>query len=569
MNIRKLLIDLSLSELVGISNKKEKVRMELIPDPRVLIMGLRDTGYDTNTALADVVDNSVDANADLIEVDIRLDVRNNPSVMIADDGCGMNKAALIDGMKYGSSDTSAKDPKRLGKFGLGLKTASTAFCRRFSVLSRANADEPIYMATWDLDNVVNKGVWEMDIVEEKSIPAAYLSKLKKIMGEGGHGTLVVWEKVDRFASGKPSQKNIDKIASNFSQYASMIYHRFLDKNDNRARNLTMKINGKELEPWDPFCLSEMHSNDDMGTVRVAGPIERECEVLLENGNVEKAPFLLEAYVLPDKDSFSSEEAKKKANIKNNNMGFYVYRENRMIAAGDWLGLRSAEPHDSLYRAEFTFDHRLDAAFKIDVKKSKITLNPDLADWLSTWIRRGLSFAEDRYRNRTNKAVSKNVSDYHIEPDKNIQQNEKYVTESKVELVGDIRSDGTQDVKISNANNNLEEPAVISIKIAPDDKPGVTIVLDDVRGGALWEPSYRDGHHCVIINPNHPFYQKVYYPNQKSGVTMIGLDSMLWAFVEAEYGTINDYQKRDFEDFRMKISSILSRLVDSLPEPDID
>ena len=566
MNTEKLLIDLLLSELAGIANKKEKY-MKLIPDPRVLIMGLRDTGYDTNTALADVVDNSVDAEASLIEVNIRLDVRNNPSVMIADNGCGMDKAALIDGMKYGSSDTSTKDPKRLGKFGLGLKTASTAFCRRFSVLSRANVADPIYMATWDLDNVVTKGEWEMDIIEESLIPKPYLAVLKNIMGNAGHGTLVVWEKVDRFASGKPTQKNIDKIASNFSQYASMIYHRFLDKNDSRARNLTMKINGKELEPWDPFCLSEMR-DDDTGTIRIAGPVNKDCDVILENGETEKAAFLLEAYVLPDKDSFSSEEAKKKANIKNNNMGFYVYRENRMIASGDWLGLRSSEPHDSLYRAEFSFNHRLDAAFKIDVKKSKITLNPDLADWLSTWIKPGLRCAEDRYRNRTNQSVSKNASDYHIEPDKNIQQSEKYVTDSKIELVGDIRSDGTQNVKVRNSNN-LEEPAVISIKIAPDDKPGVTIILDDVRGGALWEPSYRDGHHCVIINPNHPFYQKVYYPNKKSGVTMIGLDSLLWAFVEAEYGTINEYQKRDFEDFRMKISRILLELVKSLPEPDID
>ena len=103
----------------------------LVPDPEVLIMGLRDTGYETNTALADVVDSSVDASASKISINIRLDINKQPSVVIADNGCGMTREELIDGMKYGSTSTLTKDPRRLGKFGLGLKTASTAFCRRF------------------------------------------------------------------------------------------------------------------------------------------------------------------------------------------------------------------------------------------------------------------------------------------------------------------------------------------------------------------------------------------------------------------------------------------------------
>ena len=123
-------------------------------------------------------------------------------------------------------------------------------------------------------------------------------------------------------------------------------------------------------------------------------------------------------------------------------------------------------------------------------------------------------------------------------------------------------------EITNANTP-NGPCVVSITIAPDETPGVSILTsDNVKGGALWEPTFKDDHQSVIINTNHPFYQKVYYPNLKDGITMTGLDSLLWACVEAEYGIMNELQKKDFEEFRMKVSSILARLVEDLPDPEV-
>lgn len=289
----------------------------LIPDPEVLIMGLRDTGYDTNTALADVVDNSVDAAASCIKVMIRLDRYNNPSVMIADNGCGMNREELIDGMKYGSSSTLYKDPRRLGKFGLGLKTASTAFCKRFSVISRASAADSVYMATWDLDNVVRENKWNLEIVGENDIPSAFKSVFDDITSDTGHGTLVVWEKADRL----PNKKiPLDRVAAKFADYASLIYHRFLDENDSRARTFEMSVNGIRLEPNDPFCLREMR-DDDTGTIKTGNGSDKECTVQMEDGTEKEATFHLQGYVLPTKENFSSKESLEKANINNHNMGF--------------------------------------------------------------------------------------------------------------------------------------------------------------------------------------------------------------------------------------------------------
>src|SRR5687768_4933400 len=107
----------------------------LPPDPSRLIEGLRDTGYTFNTALADIVDNSVDAKATMIHIWMRMDTDGEITVSVADNGHGMDEAALMNAMTYGAK--SKKDKSCLGKFGLGLKTASTAFCRSLSVVSRA------------------------------------------------------------------------------------------------------------------------------------------------------------------------------------------------------------------------------------------------------------------------------------------------------------------------------------------------------------------------------------------------------------------------------------------------
>ena len=131
----------------------------LPPNPSRLIEGLRDTGYDFNTALADVIDNSVDAGASHIAVRIDMDAEGDIVISVADNGCGMNRDALLNGMTYGAA--GHPDPRRLGKFGLGLKTASTAFCRKLSVISRDSGTAKPLKAIWDLDHVEKVGNWEL------------------------------------------------------------------------------------------------------------------------------------------------------------------------------------------------------------------------------------------------------------------------------------------------------------------------------------------------------------------------------------------------------------------------
>src|SRR5687768_16355260 len=109
--------------------------IEVIPDARRHMRSLSDMGYDFAQAIADVVDNSIAAEATEVRIDIEFD-GDESWVRIADNGAGMRPEVLKEAMRYGANREYDEDD--LGKFGLGLKTASMSQCRRLTVASRWN-----------------------------------------------------------------------------------------------------------------------------------------------------------------------------------------------------------------------------------------------------------------------------------------------------------------------------------------------------------------------------------------------------------------------------------------------
>ena len=547
--------------------------LELVPDPAVLITGLRDTGYDFNTSLSDIVDNSVDAGADNIE--IRMDLvmvgrGTKPLITIADDGCGMSRTDLIKSMRYGAQDTKGKNPKRLGKFGLGLKTASTAICTKLSVISKACPEDKLVMATWDLDQVVRNNKWNLEITEEENIPKEYLRRAGLFLGKG-HGTLVVWDNIDRLVgAGKNVTKTtLDDLAEKYGKYAEMIYGRFLDKNDSRAPNIRMTVNNRILEAFDPFCKREMRADDENGTllfVEDSVPVD----IIREDGSVGAASFEVKGYVLPHKDDFSTPESKDAARMSNKNMGFWVYRENRLIADGDWLGLRMPDPHDTLCRIEFSFTYELDAAFKIDVKKSKIILNPDLAEFLDGWSRPVQRYANDRYRGKLKQAVIDSTEVTHKDADNGIQRKESELIKAQITVDPTAKpKEGTAVVNVVNQYTLGDKPLRIRIAIPDKDDKGVNVIpKDSLEDGVLWSPTIHNNHHAVMSNKSHAFYQKVYYPNRNDRNVIAALDYMLWALSETEWSVKTTGSNDQFIEFKCNVSRILKSLMEKLDDPEV-
>ena len=227
------------------------------PDPERVIEGLRDTGYDFNTAIADIVDNSISANATRIDINVNMDPQCNVTVYIADNGVGMTLPELKNAMKYGSD--RRPDPKSLGKFGLGLKTASTSFCRKLSLVSKGS-DNTTRKVQWDLSYVAVAG-WKVKNLK----PNDDELDLLEATTDGGTGTLVVWEENDRLlkraysnptAAKKALNKMLDDPNNGLRFHLSAVYQRFLDPAFPDAPNITITLNGEKVLPWDPFCIGE-------------------------------------------------------------------------------------------------------------------------------------------------------------------------------------------------------------------------------------------------------------------------------------------------------------------------
>lgn len=350
------------------------------PRPEALVESLRAFGYSPETAIADLIDNSISANSRHIDVTFYWDGQRS-HVAIVDDGDGMTDMELLAAMRPGGLGPLQDRPARdLGRFGLGLKTASFSQARELSVLTRKHGGS-VAARRWDLDEVARCGQWRL--LRAPSIDAArYLPMLK-----AGKGTAVVWTKCDRLVGGatttdKRAHQRFLQMIERTSLHLSLVFHRFMT---GRGK-IVISVNGQFLQPMDPF-LEENPATQGLGT-----------EYLPLRGHpVEVRPF-----VLPHRTKLSQSQQQHGAGLRgwNGQQGFYVYRANRLLVAGDWLGLGfTKDEHAKLARISVNFPAVLDHDWQIDVKKSTARPPGLLVDDLRRLASITRSRAEGVYRHR--------------------------------------------------------------------------------------------------------------------------------------------------------------------------
>lgn len=354
---------------------------EVIPSAKRLIKSLRNIGYDFSTAVADIVDNSIEAGASKVDISIGF-YGEDSYVRISDNGKGMTKEELKEAMRYGSEREYQEDD--LGKFGLGLKTASMSQCRRFSVATKSNKE--ISMFAWDLDHIEKTNKWEILPPKESSTIQLISAPLSNHAG-----TVVLWESLDRIinfknSSGEAARKKLISMCRELETYLSMVFHKFIS-NEIPKKNLVININGNPVQPWDPFAL------DEQGT-KILSQIKIK---LVHDGSQGK--IILQPYILPSKDNFSSPEAFKRLSGRagwNQQQGFYIYRANRLIQSGGWCGLRVRDEHTKLSRIELNFSPLFDSAFKINVAKMRVQLPPQIREAIESSIKSSVLLAREHY-----------------------------------------------------------------------------------------------------------------------------------------------------------------------------
>ena len=216
-------------------------RIQSIPEARLLLASLRSVGYSEDTAIADIIDNCITAEASLIDVIFDWE---NKRILIVDNGRGMSAENLIKNMRIGSSDPNDyRDEGDLGRFGMGMKTAAFSLGKRLTVVTKT--DEIVSNAVWDLDQIPNIG-WNL-IVQEPSEIAEYSAMLDE------QGTVVAIEELDRvidLSNEGKAKKKFYAIAAKVEKHLSLTFHRFIEED-----NLTIRVNKNPIVAWNPFVLS--------------------------------------------------------------------------------------------------------------------------------------------------------------------------------------------------------------------------------------------------------------------------------------------------------------------------
>lgn len=364
----------------------EGVRVEDVPpDPAALIESMRAFGYRLPTAIADLIDNSITARAVNVWVNFHW-AGGDSWIAVRDDGFGMNATTLTNAMRLGSrSPVEQRDPGDLGRFGLGLKTAAFSHSRALTVASREQ-NGSTGVRRWDLDFVTRTGKWSLlHDAETRSLPALEpLSSMKS-------GTIVLLDRLDRLGEATledeaARDRFFDEVKA-VEEHLAMVFHRFLGKG-----GISLHVNDNRVEPWDPFLTTHA------ATQQLAPE-----ELKLDGMSIHVQPW-----VLPYFSKMSAEDHRRASGPEgwNAHQGFFVYRGQRLLVPGDYLGLPfKQEEHYKLARIQVDLDIGLDLAWRIDVRKATAQIPPSLRDDMRRIAQRTRRAAADAYRFR-GKAIAR-------------------------------------------------------------------------------------------------------------------------------------------------------------------
>jgi hypothetical protein len=330
-----------------------------------MIEALRGLGYSTATALADIIDNSIAAGARMVDLQFIWNGKHS-SIRIEDDGRGMSAAELDCAMRLGEKNPlDQREDNDLGRFGLGLKTASFSQCRRLTVATVGL--DGLQCLRWDLDVLAaNQGDgWQLLEGPDESAAGLVVD-----FGMRVNGTLVLWDVLDRIVSDGFREQDFLDLIDRVERHLAMVFHRYLEGSRPLLR---LQIAGKPVAPWDPFMSGHP-----------AKPWHSPAASFLGMPGVE-----VECHVLPHKDRLTKkeEEAAQGPDGWTAQQGFYVYRNRRLLVAGSWLGLGQGrgwtkdEAH-RLARIRLDIPNSADAAWKIDIRKSTARPPVEVRAWLA-------------------------------------------------------------------------------------------------------------------------------------------------------------------------------------------
>lgn len=366
-------------------------KIKNIPSPDILMNSLRSIGYSFKTALADIIDNSISVDAKNIWIDFPSYNSDNLYITILDDAVGMDDAALFNAMKYGSERDEYGD-KDLGRFGVGLKSASLSQCRMLTVMSKFNG--VIHAYRWDLDEVLRSKEWECLRLDDNEIQACpNYEKLNSL----AQGTMVVWQNFD-IAEQKSNGHAYEYLSEKLDEsenHLCLIFHRFMNRS---TSPVSFFMNGRQLKGLDPFLEGSPHHKRNPKTDE-GKPVEMAVKYY-DKGDEKEAMIKVQTFILPHQDDLSKEdiEALGGMDALKDDQGFFVYRNDRLIIYGTWFRLSSRNVNAELYkygRIKVDIPNKLDSLWDIDIKKQNAVIPKQIVNLLRKSVMKVCSTSKEK------------------------------------------------------------------------------------------------------------------------------------------------------------------------------
>jgi hypothetical protein len=378
------------------------------PNPEYLIKSIAEQGYSLESSLADLMDNSISANANKIEVLIKME-QEPFTLFIADNGNGMDEETLKASMQFPSnSPEEQRNTYDLGRFGLGMKTASFSQTRCFTVLSRKKGTQHFSGRTWDVNHLKKVGKWRLIINSKEEITELlqqYLSISQSHLNRFENfdaNTIILWNglyKFENYLEGDNRQLALKKqITEVTSDYLSLVFHRFMERKSN---TLKIRINNNLIAPFNPFPT----------TIPDFRPLEFK-QKLFSTDTIK-----IEGFVLPSR-SINESQNNSLWTTKNRSLmdmeGIYIYRADRLIHFGGWNGLIKKAPRLQLARLRVDIGNSVDHLLHLNVAKSQIEIPHDLKVAFEKYIDELKTHAEREFFNRGIRNFSSNLKEDNVQ-----------------------------------------------------------------------------------------------------------------------------------------------------------
>lgn len=360
------------------------------PRADMLMGSMRSMGYSFESAVADVIDNSITARCTTVKVMFPSTPLDELAVGILDDGIGMSREVLINAMRYGSiASEDKREEDDLGRFGLGLKSASLSQCKVLTVISYYEGNVAAY--SWDYNYILQRKDWiAKELLKEEILQLPYINELNK----QGKGTLILWQDFDILHKSSEGLifDTLNDMKVRLDDALGLIFHRFLSSNKNK---ISFYINNHKVRPQDPFLESHPKTTT-----------KKERSIAIKDTTGIERHIIIKPFVLPYATDLTDKDRKLIGGIDNLRLrqGFYIYRNNRLIIWGTWFGMKPRAELTKNARIRVDIPNSLDDIWSIDVKKQSASIPKRIQQQLKNTVMLALdiSTAKQTHRGRKEK-----------------------------------------------------------------------------------------------------------------------------------------------------------------------